>query len=368
MTMAQEKELRIKLDSAVDLEALEAVIQGKGVKIVITSDDPNLINKPIEVTSASATVETERTYSPILQGNAIQEFTRTHSTKKNTKMLLDGTAQISEGALTVKLTGDIDPLSLKPSTHMFFLAVIKKLTKDGVHSPTVSMTIDDYMHMRGLRSRDRVRRELNKTLTTLSSLSITRRQTVEGKKGEMDAFSWTSLFESGEISKTGVITVSFAPTFFRWLASCNIMPCHKDLLKFNVRKNPNSFYLALKMLYHKNLNYRKNNENLISVKSLLESAIYIPTYEQVMAGNKNVSDRIIDRFIRDMEAVESIFSWEFCHGNGEPLSDDELSINDYNTFSKLLVKFDVKDEYPKRTTRRGRRQKTTGKKLVEGKK
>ena len=100
------------------------------------------------------------------------------------------------------------------------------------------------------------------------------------------------------------------------------------------------------------------NENIISVATLLNSTRSIPTKEMVEDLNRNTVARIIEPFERDMNALQEIFDWHYCHphSGGKELTDEELENLDFDTFSKLMIKIDWKD-YPDQTERLERQAK-----------
>lgn len=356
MKATKEKQLTLTLSSDTDIKALEALITSKGLEILVRSTNPKINGQPLAITASS--VKVEQVYKPIIQGRGIQNLTTIRITdkqkqKQKLKNRLSTETEIIREAFTAKIPDAIDPRKLKPSTHMLIWATIQKLTDNGVHSPIVTFTVAEYMRMRGLKDRKSAVEDLISDLDIIRAIPSKLEKTVR-KDGKTDpGYDWASAFDAASV-KNGVVTISFSPNFFRYLASCNRMAGHRDLLKIDVKRHPNSFYLGAKMLYHKNLNRGKKSECILSVKSLLESAIYIPSYDEVMAGNRNVTKRIIDPFIRDMEALEGIFNWEFCHSKGAPLTEEELSIDSYALFSSLMVKFDTVDEYPK-VTQKGKK-------------
>ena len=85
------------------------------------------------------------------------------------------------------------------------------------------------------------------------------------------------------------------------------------------------------------MNAGKKNEDIISVETLLSCASALPSYDEVMAGDRHISARIIEPFQRDMNALLPTLQWEYCKKDtGAPLSDDEIELS-YYTFKNLNV-------------------------------
>ena len=79
----------------------------------------------------------------------------------------------------------------------------------------------------------------------------------------------------------------------------------------------------------------------------------MPTYEEIAARDRHYDD-IINAFEDDMNALDEIFTWEYCNSGGAPLSDEQLDMS-YETFIKLNVRIYWRDypvrEKPKRKKR-----------------
>lgn len=52
---------------------------------------------------------------------------------------------------------------------------------------------------------------------------------------------------------------------------------------------------------------------------------------------EKISRDLIEPFEKDMTALDEVLTWEYCHSNGKPLSNEELSGFDYSIFSKCLI-------------------------------
>ena len=129
-----------------------------------------------------------------------------------------------------------------------------------------------------------------------------------------------------------------------------VMPYPPQLYALNNKRNPNSFYFLRKIAEHKNMNVGKKNEDTISVKTLLSASPYLPAYKKVMATDRHLDTRIINPFERDMDALADTLKWEYCHRNGEPLSNEELSKFNYQLFKDCLIHTTWLD-YPDQTAR-----------------
>ena len=115
-----------------------------------------------------------------------------------------------------------------------------------------------------------------------------------------------------------------------------IMPV--NIFTLDISKNPHSYYICRKIAEHLRMNLGKPNENIISIKTLVESCPGLPKYETVSQTGRQVNQRIIQPFVRDLEELEKFFDWEFCNNKQQPLTDEQLTLEDYNTFIELYIK------------------------------
>ena len=288
-------------------------------------------------------------FSTIRQGNATNALTKLKAVEGKTAKIdaITGTATITKGNFTLTIPQYIKLAGLKTSTYQLLDALTVALTVTGAKSPTVVIPLEEYMKRRGLKDRKEAKNQVKADMEVLRQASITG----EEKRGKNTvAYSFVNIADSGEVKRNGDIVFTFGHTFYQMLISYPVMPYPTQLQTINNKRNPNSYYLLRKIAEHKNMNIGKANEDTIAVKTLLSIAPYIPSLEEVMTGNRNISDRIITPFERDMDALEETLIWNYCRSNGEPLTDEELQSFSYDLFSSLMVKTSWKN-YPDQTAR-----------------
>ena len=315
------------------------------------------------------------TFSTIRQGTATNALTKVKpSTKKNTVIdPITGTATITQGSLTITIPDFTELTGFKTSTYQLLDALTVALTETGAKSPVVALSLEEYMAKRGLKDKKEARKQATADLETLFNAKISFKE--KRRKGQEQDFHDIRIIDSKGIRK-GIINVSFGTSFYNILLGYPIMPYPAQLWTLNANRNPNSFYLLRKIAEHKNMNVGKKNEDTIAVKTLLAVAPNLPSYEEVMATGRQLNQRIIEPFERDMDALEDTLTWTYCHSNNSPLTDEELASLSYETFKSLLIKIDWK-QYPDQTARlerkaeqiakaeQGKKKKTTKKKKEE---
>lgn len=290
-------------------------------------------------------------FTKIRQGTATNKLARIDSSK-NENINFDpitGIAKINQEDFVVALENFKKISGLRQSTAQLLDEIVEVFTESGSKSQMITMSLKDHMKKRGLKDEKEARKQFREDFETLSHTKIARfTQKLRGGKTE-DFFDIGIIQKSGGLVN-GVITIYLETPLYNLLSGYNIMPYPKLLWQLNASKNPNSFYFLRKISEHKNMNIGKKNENIIAVRTLLKTSPYVPSYEKVIKTGQHLTQRIIEPFERDMNALESELTWEYCHSNGNPLNDEELKIMSYELFSKLYIKV-IWRKYPDQTER-----------------
>lgn len=329
----------------------------------------NPIYQPIEVVEQS-----QSKFSPMLQGTGSNKLSqiRTRSSPP-TVDIITGTATITDGEYNVffekynKLTA-----GLRISTHKLLDVCTIALTAgnhfrgDGNPETSVCIPLDTYMRLCGIPltkpSKDKLRRRLQEDLEILYNISIEWSEKV-GKNTKN--YAKMRIVTSQGI-KNGKIYVGFSPEFAKYLTGAYIMQYPKALLKIDER-NPSSYYLGRKLLLHYSIdnNQRQGTANIISVRALLEICPDIPTYDEVVSGDRHVDRLIKTPFENALDALDFI-TWEYSNAKGVPLSDRQLASTTYADFINLYIKFTVED-FPDPTARLAARAEETKAKTAKKK-
>ena len=294
-------------------------------------------------------IEWRKDFSTIRQGTSTNALTKLRATegKGLTIDQITGDATIKNGNFILTIPKYEQLTGLKTSTYQLLDAITVALTESGAKSPTVILPLEEYMKRRGLKDRKEAKTQAKADMEILRGASFSWEER-RGKKTE--SYSFVNLADSGEIRRNGDIVFTYGTTFYNILLGYPVMPYPAQLQTLNSKRNPNSYYLLRKIAEHKNMNIGKKNEDIIAVKTLLSGAPFIPSYEEVMSGNRNIADRIIGVFERDMDALETTLSWHYCHSLEQPLTDEELNTMSYATFEGLMIHTEWRN-YPAQTAR-----------------
>lgn len=159
--------------------------------------------------------------------------------------------------------------------------------------------------------------------------------------------------ESGEIKinggtsfiKNGIVYWNFNADLTAQLALLAPMDYPTELWKADPRTNV--FYFGRYIAQNYRLNEGKKGRERIPIRTLIDKSPNLPTYEEVMRGNRNVSDRIVRKTFADLDALDHVF-YTVEREDGTPI-DDPASL-DYDTFIAAYIVIDYSD-YPSHTQR-----------------
>lgn len=289
-------------------------------------------------------------FSPMLQGTGTNKLTQLSTRKTDpTVDAITGLATITNGNLTVfidkynNLAG-----GLRISTHKLLDACTIALTSQndyrGSREPKtlISIPLEDYMRRCGIPitkpSKDRTRRKVKEDLEALYSTSI---EWSEPSGKNTKDFAKMRICTMVAV-KNGNIIMDFSPPIASYLTHAYIMQYPMELFKTDER-NPSTYHLGRKLSHYHSIdnNQRKGTANIISVKSLLESCPDIPTYEEVMAADRHLEQRIKTPFENALNSLSTFISWDYSNSKGVPLTDEQLQDFNYSVFIGCYIHFEV---------------------------
>lgn len=299
------------------------------------------------------------TYSQIRQGNVINYFPTRIVEGRNAKKDRKGirikpksaNAQAIDYSCYIVSYDGIKKLA--PDTKQLLFFLVKIFTESNMKTnPKMTLFLNDYMNRKKLKDRKSAIEalETNLKLITQSQLSYIS-TTGKGKRKKKNKIGELNLIDRwawDNDNKKTAINFQFTVGFYEELQKTCIMQCPNLLWEINTRKNPASVDFLLKIAEHKNMNFNGNNADIIAVSTLLDATEFIPPVEEVRELDRNILDRIIRPFERDLNALDTALTWCYCYPrtNGEEVPKDKLSDMDFATFQNLCIKISWID-YPR---------------------
>ena len=169
----------------------------------------------------------------------------------------------------------------------------------------IKISVADFMQTTDLNNQARTKNQIANSLTALQNISLSWSEKVYKKKKTDYVFFNTNIVTAFESVRGGYV-IQFDIRFLRYLSSyAFVMPFYIELFKINLHKHPHSYFIARRLLLHLNMNQKKSNSNIISVKSLLES-LNLPTYSEILNTTRQHTLRIRKPFERDMNHLKEI--------------------------------------------------------------
>jgi hypothetical protein len=286
-------------------------------------------------------------------GNALQHnLTRKINGAKQLDIM--GTATIigKDFQLFIDLYNELEK-GVNQSAAMLIDSLMIESTKTGLQDTLVKLSLDKYMTMRGLRNEKETRKQINRDFLALQRI----RFKYKYKRGE-----WieVSLYGGTKGIKNGIINFRFNQEFYNSFKAGGkgafmFMYFPPEALSINPQYNPHTYYLGRRIAEHKRENIGKPNADIISVKTLLSACPEMPTYEQVMKGDRHVTQRIIEPFERDLNRLAPSIRWEYI---GDYPNDTDSTKDHNKAFFDSMIGI-TWDRYPDMSKLENGRKKRT---------
>ena len=200
------------------------------------------------------------------------------------------------------------------STHRLLVVLMEEL---GKHSrQEIKLTVDTFMERCGLANRSETRKQLKIDLQSLTAL----RMDLTTKKGEL--LRECAIFDCAELRSNGLIYARLSEeALLRWKETLGLM----KLPRLYFTLNRKQYQAAPAMLYYIALmrhisNKSGRHKDTLRIESLL-AVTSLPTVEEVrQTKNGSIKERIVDRFFRELHALDSELKFHFQR-NGKSVSE-----------------------------------------------
>ena len=186
-------------------------------------------------------------------------------------------------------------------------------TRKSLKNTLVVLPLKEYMDMRGLKDEKAIRQQIKRDLNALERISFEYKGIGRNKGVWLNVSIYGGT--KGQI-KNGDIVFRFNQDFFESFKEGAgnkylFMYFPHEALTGRIKENPWKYWLGRKISEHKRMNIGKDNEDIISVQTLIEACPNFPTYERVMSEDRAINRRIIEPFDRDLTALEPSITWEY---------------------------------------------------------
>lgn len=322
-----------------DPELLEAIQAGR-VKIVASCTGGSR-----DVAVKGVLVKDKSNYLVVPTGQALNKLIaiRADNEKYGKKDIYTGAATFKGGELTLELKNYDEIAGLRISTKQLLQALMATWEAAGRKNGSVAMSLDDYMSLRKLSDRKEARKQLQEDLKTLYNCSFKfyspqkamqvnkRRKNGDG----LNEYNCEMRIISSKMEEWGITNSVVYANFteeFRKLMSRNFLQLPSLAWALNGKHNANAFYFLQKLSQLKNMQHGLRNEDIITVKALLQSSPNMPTYEEATKNHGSVRQKIYTRMEKGLDTLQEFLSWDYRDAAGNKLTREEakaLSMHDY---------------------------------------
>lgn len=337
------------------------------------NEDPHIIGRQEPRVSIMPTLEVPTTFEKILHAPPVDELASMSNVKvmerydEETALITNGSSCkiFKHGYTTLYIDPYPEFIAPRVSVFMILDMLYIRLAKQndfnspqGAKNRTVTISLDEYMtlrgHDKGSRSqRNKDKRTIIEDLNTVYYFSL---EYVSPKGGRFPDFKKSRICDNFDHTKS-VFSITFTPEFANMLNSAFVADFPTEVFKLDLR-NKNAYQLAKKIIIHfTNRNNQKNGTaNIISIKKILEACPNITSYEQVAAGDRAFTRRIVEPIENLMDAITGkvIKSWSFCGAGGKQINEEDLA--SMEKFMQLYVTYEYGSEEQEAQSRELRRQ------------
>ncbi len=294
---------------------------------------------------------------PIYNNPATNSFAAMAAKKVPDKidMYANGKATFNQGTVQMVIERYNNLMgTLRPSTAKLLDVLAIQLTEQNTFNakkerikPDVEISLSEYAELKGMTltksSKDKLRQEASRDLEILRVAAL-RWDDKKTKKRTNQPF--TNITSSGEV-RNSIIYYRFNPDFASLLIGAYTAFFPLNLFKLDER-NVNLYAVGRKLFEHYcNIdNVERGINNIIGVTTILEVCNGMPTYEDVLASNRCVRERIIVPIEKILNTLKDVcgYSWEYCQGKKVPLTEEQregLENNDYSIFKTLYIHYEI---------------------------
>lgn len=197
----------------------------------------------------------------------------------------------------------------------------------------------------------KLRNELVAQMDELAPIGFRGKEKIDGKWHESGSIKING---GTHIIKDGVLYWNYNADLFKQFSALAPMDLPKELWKVDPRTN--QYYFGRYIAQNWRINEGKKGRTKIMIKTLISKSPNLPTYETVMQGNRNVSDRIIKKTFADLDALETLY-YDAYTADGQLVENPaEMGYEDFIN-GYIVVDYSDYPAHPKRIKQRTERKK-----------
>jgi hypothetical protein len=234
----------------------------------------------------------------------------------------------------------------------FTTAVNKKSSDSQISEASrITITVDEYMRIRGTSNRTDAYRALNRAIEVMFNTIIETEITVRKKRGEK--INTKKMVRCHLIaSKSEVINAEIMITLNPDLAinlarEGYILHIPKSIYMIETNRSPYALSIAYKLCLHKNINQDIGKCSKLSMCKIICFIRDLPTYEEVKkSSNRHFDRRVINPILATIEMLRTegiLTHYHFVDKNNNDISLNDLKRIKHKAFYDLYLVYEISD-------------------------
>lgn len=306
---------------------------------------------------------------PILSNVGTNNFAAMAAKKKPDEICVlgDGKVVFTQGAAQLYIEKyNAMKSALRPSTAILLDSLIQEFTLQNAYKTRanqikceVKIPLEEYAKSRGKTfTKSNIEKIYQEAECDTSILLVSSLKWEDRGKKKDNGTSGITIGIKYRVTRR-FICFTFNPLFAVPLNESYIMFLPTKLRQLDGR-NRNLYAVGRKMAEHysNDTNYANGTNDILAVQTLLNVCNSLPTYEEVMQGNRHITERIIEPFEKILNTLnkECGYIWQYVRAGKKPPTKEQfeaLVSGDYSTFESLYIQFDIPG-MPDQTERRQR--------------
>ena len=258
----------------------------------------------LENKDGNITVNELAQFLKLPQGNHMNNLAHKLATREiaMTKNL-EGTASIIDEDFKLYIKG-YDKLTNGGHTSAVKLLDALVINCSRNQNSLAKIPLKKYMELRELKDEKEARKQIKNDMEVLKSIKFEYKG-IKKRKGD-----WLnlSLYGGRDGIYRGTIEFRFTPEFYSSIPNNQFMYIPPEYFSIKDRCNPHSSYFIRRISEHKRMNLGKTDENIIGVKTLINSSPIFPRYDETKGSH--FAQLILEPFERDMDILRYI-KWNY---------------------------------------------------------
>lgn len=229
--------------------------------------------------------------------------------RRDVKHHPDNTGRIQVKDFRLKISEYCELGGVRDTAVILLDLLMIKVAKNEFGNRSITLSLKEYMEIRGLSDAKSARELMRKDASALFSIHF---EYLEKK-------SWVAvnIASAAYQYEDGNLIFNFTPEFYEaFKYGKSFMWMNHAVYKINQSYHPWSKYLYRSIVLHKRRNPCKPNEHALRVRTLLKSCPNFPSAKQIKAKKRGweLAERIIEPFERDMNSLRECLSWNYRSG------------------------------------------------------